>query len=189
VTALRRALWVAGAVLSSAPSCVANQHDEVAQPPANAAIETQKGELNESFFDHSFEVICSGPPEELAILGGVCGAKTRGLPAWETDAPYGAGAWIGTRSGPLFMVFAELPEGAGGEGDLRYAAFVVRRGAAENTAETLEQWKQGEPIVSGSVTTYEIRFDEACSDSWYAEGSFLWRSTMISFAWVAGMGC
>jgi hypothetical protein len=164
--------------------------DQVDSPPMNSAITNQAGA---SLPDQlSFTVTCEGPDDELTILGGICGAKTDFLGWSSTDAQSGMGMWVGPTDGPLFMVFNRLdyepPASKNVAAELQYAAYLVRKGMADDAVATLDQWSDGEPVTSGAVTTYDARFT-ACVDSWVAEGTFLWRSTTPSFAWRAAQGC
>jgi hypothetical protein len=166
--------------------------DEVESPPMNGSITNEARPLEPGCFSLPFEVSCEGPADELALLDGVCGAKTDFLSWSATDAPAGMATWIGPRKGPLFLVFNRLDrEPAASENvakELRYAAYFVRDGMADDVVATLEQWREGEPVKSGSVITFDAHFI-ACNMSWEAEGVFHWRSTSIAFAWTAAQGC
>jgi hypothetical protein len=166
--------------------------DEVESPPMNTAITNEARPLEPGCFTLPFEVACNGPDDELALLDGVCGAKTDFLSWSATDAPAGMAMWVGPRKGPLFLVFNRLDrEPSATENvarELRYAAYFVRRGMADDVVDTLEQWREGEPVKSGSVITFDAHF-EACRMSWEALGVFLWRSTTIAFSWTAAHPC
>jgi hypothetical protein len=166
--------------------------DDVDAPPVNASIHNEARPLVPGCYTLPFEVICDGPAEELALLDGVCGAKTDFLDWSRTDAPAGMGTWIGPRNGPLFLLFNRLEREPGEQEDvaeeLRYSAYFVNRGFSDDIVETLEQWHAGEGVKSGSVITFAARF-VACSMSWEGEGTFRWRSTTIEFAWTAAEPC
>lgn len=166
--------------------------DEVDAPPVNAAIKNEARPLVPGCFMLPFEVTCDGPAEDLALLDGVCGAKTDFLEWSSTDAPAGMATWIGPRSGPLLLLFNRLErepsEAENVAGELRYSAYFVKKGFGDDIVETLEQWHDGERIKSGSVVTFAARF-VACSMSWEGEGTFLFRSTTIEFSWTAAEPC
>ena len=166
--------------------------DQVESPPMNESITNKAHPLEPGCFTYQFEVRCDGPADELAVLDGICGAKTDFLNWAATDAPAGMGTWIGPRKGPLFLVFNRMDrEPAASENvatELRYAAYFVPHGMADDIVTTLNQWREGEPVKSGTVTTFAAQFLD-CKMSWEAEGKFLWRSTTIAFAWTAAKPC
>jgi len=182
--------WVAPLVLGL--GTVGCGDDEVESPPMNSSITNEARPLEPGCFTLPFEVSCDGPEDELALLDGICGAKTDFLDWSKTDAPAGMATWIGPRKGPLLLVFNRLDrEPDAGENvakELSYAAYFVRRGTADDDVETLNQWHDGEPVKSGSVVTFAAHF-VACNMSWEAEAVFHWRSTTIAFAWTAAEGC
>jgi hypothetical protein len=173
-------------------SAAACGEDAVESPPMNAAISNEARPLEPGCFTLPFEVRCDGPADELALLDGICGAKTDFLSWSATDAPAGMATWVGPRKGPLLLVFNRVDrEPSATENvakELRYAAYFVRQGMADDVVDTLEQWHTGEPVKSGSVITFDAHF-VACRMSWEAEGVFLWRSTTLSFAWTAAQPC
>lgn len=166
--------------------------DQVESPPMNASITNKAHVLEPGCFTYQFEVRCDGPAEELAVLDGICGAKTDFLSWAATDAPAGMGTWIGPRKGPLFLVFNRMdrePDASENVAEeLGYAAYFVRAGVADDIVSTLDQWRDGEPVQSGTVTTFDAHF-LACKMSWEAEGKFTWRHTTLAFAWTAAKPC
>jgi hypothetical protein len=160
----------------------------------NAAIENQPGTFGPSVNrELAFVVSCDGPADELRALGALCGARTDELGLSFTDAPSGMGLWIGPHDGPLFLLFNRLDHRAPApdideSDEVEYAAYVVYHGWAGNEVDTLGQWRDGESVSSGSVTTYGVTFG-GCSASWGGSGSFLWRSTTLSFYWSANYPC
>jgi len=166
--------------------------DDVDAPPVNTSITNQAMPLAPGCFKLPFEVTCDGPADELALLDGVCGAKTDFLEWSGTDAPAGMATWIGPRNGPLFLLYNRLEREPGEKEDvakeLRYSAFFVNQGFSDDAVATLEQWREGESVKSGEVITFAARFVE-CRMSWEGEGVFQWRNTSIAFAWTASEPC
>ncbi len=158
----------------------------------NRAIENQAQPREPGKPTLPYEVRCVGPEDELRLLGGVCGAPTLYLGWVRTDAPGGMGTSIGPLDGPFLMLFNRVerdpPPGENVAAELKYAAYFVQRGPGENSVDTLDQWKDGEAVRSGSLVTYRASFG-ACSESWVGEGSLLWRSTTLTFAWSALLPC
>lgn len=167
--------------------------DEQAEaPPANPRIENEAKDLPLDVSALPFEVTCQGPAEELKLLGAVCGTQTHDLGWWPTDAPGGMGMYIGPVGGPYLMLFGRVeyrpPSNKNVAAELKYAAFLVNRGAADDSAETLNQWRKGEPMSSGALVTYQA-YIGACSPGWMGEGTLQWRSTTLSLAWWSGLPC
>jgi hypothetical protein len=161
--------------------------DKVDSPPMNANISNTAGDVT-----LPLEVQCEGAPDDISQLGSLCGAKTMDLDWSDTDAPAGMATDVGSAQGPLLLIYDRLGYDPGSArnvaGELAYAAFISLRGSAKDSTTTLEEWKHAEPVTSGTVVTNEARF-VACNESWYAQGTFTWRSVTLSLAWVAGQAC
>jgi hypothetical protein len=161
--------------------------EEVESPPVNPSISNTQGGV-----EIPFEVSCTGPDDDMALLGDLCGISASNLDWFPTDAPAGMAMAIGPASGPLVLIFNRLEyEPAASQnvaGEIRYAAFVSLGGRADDAVDTLERWKQAEAVGAGTVVTELARFT-ACTGSWEARATLVWRSTTLDVAWIASQPC
>ncbi len=179
-----------GAFVAIAVLTLGCAKNEVDAPPVNAAI-TNQAATPGTEPDMPYHVACDGPSEDLAVLGAVCGADTNDLDWTKTDGP-GMAMAVGSIGGPMFMVYARSGYPSDYQADmsdrLGYSAYFVSLGRTGGDEALLNEWKSGEPVVAGSVLTFDARF-VACSEGWSGEGSFVFRSTTVSFAWMAIEPC
>ena len=157
--------------------------DDVPAPPANPAISNAAGSVT-----LPSRIECDGPAEELALLGKLCGTETA-LGTWMgTDAEKGMSTAFGSPEGPVLLLYNRLerdPGSANVAGEVKYSAYVL---LSVRSDDVLRSWSRAEPVSSGQVTSQLVRF-EACSASWFAEGTFTWRSTTLRLAWGASRPC
>jgi hypothetical protein len=181
--------WLRRAPVSAVLLAACNNPDEADPPPVNAAIATEAGART-----LPLAVRCTGPADELALLGDLCGSSSE-LLGWsntEIRGGEGFGTVVG-RGAARLMLFAEVdghPDDDDNVADrLAYAAYVVLdAGDPDGFVAQLEQWQDGEPVTSGHVRTELAEF-VACYESWIAEGTFVWRDTTIELGWTAVQGC
>jgi hypothetical protein len=178
--ALLGATWVFGVGCDSS---------RVNAPPVNTAISNTAGSVT-----LPFTVQCDGPADEVALLGGICGSGTSGLEWFLTDAPSGMATMIGPGSGPFFLLYDRVDHdpsvSANVAGQAHYAAFVfLQQEPSEASPETiLDGWIGAEAVSSGAVVTQQVDF-LACGGGWLGQGSFVWRTTKLTFAWSASELC
>jgi hypothetical protein len=153
----------------------------------NASISNTQGDV-----EMPFVVSCAGPDDEMSLLGDLCGISASSLDWLPTDAPAGMAIAIGPASGPLVLIYNRLEyEPAASRnvaGEIQYAAFVSLVGRADDAVDTLEHWKQAEAVGAGTVVTELARFT-ACTGSWEARATLVWRSTTLDVAWIAAQPC
>jgi len=70
-------------------------------------------------------------------------------------------------------------------GEVKYSAYVL---LSVGSDDVLRNWSRAEPVSFGQVTSETVSF-QACSASWFAEGTFTWRSTTLRMSWGAARPC
>lgn len=181
--------WLRLVPLSVVLLTACNDADLVDPPPVQAAITLEQGSRR-----LPLEVRCTGPDDELALLGDLCGSVSELLGASRIEVPRGDGLATSVGNDARLLIFARVdgrPEHDDNiAGRLAYSAYVVLDASdLDGAVASLEQWQDGEAVTSGHVRT-ERAFIVACDGSaWAAEGSFVWRKTTLELAWTAGIPC
>lgn len=160
-----------------------NPADDVPAPPPNAAISNTAGSVT-----LPSRIDCDGPADELALLGKLCGAATPGAVWKGTDAKKGMSTALGPEEGPRLLIYNQLNRDPGATNvaaDVQYSAYVLLSAGSDDA---LRSWPRAEPVSAGQVTSELVKF-EACSISWFAEGTFTWRSTTLRLSWGAARPC
>jgi hypothetical protein len=160
-----------------------NPSDDIPAPPPNADIANTAGSVT-----LPSRIDCDGPDDELALLGKLCGAATPDAVWIGTDAKKGMSTALGPERGPRLLIYNQLdrdPGGANVAAEVKYSAYVL---LSVGSDDALRSWSRAEPVSAGQVTTELVKF-EACSISWFAEGTFTWRSTTLRLSWGAARPC
>lgn len=166
-------------------------HELVEAPPVNPTIQNSSGEALQAS-----GVICEGPEDELALLGSLCEFDAAYETYWRgTDAAgEGMATSLGIDGDPMLIITAEIARStdtlANVAAEAEYAAFVVLETAPDSdVVSQLEQWRDGEAVDGGSVTTETLRFEACTGSTWVASGVFTWRNTTITVSWNAAQPC
>lgn len=161
--------------------------ERVDAPSSNAAIT-----VTSAASDRPYGIECDGPPDEVALLGALCGTELRGYGDPSSAITNVDGYGMGTRiapndggTGEAIYIFAEAPEAS--MSDVSYAAYVAVFGTRGGT---VEDWVYAEPVSEGEVAHESWTFDACTANPWAADATLLWRSTTIRVRFLAtGGGC
>jgi len=160
-----------------------NPNDDVPAPPPNPAISNVAGSVT-----LPSRIDCSGPADEVALLGKLCGAATPDAVWTGTDAKKGMSTALGPEQGPRLLIYNQLDRDPGVvnvAAEVKYSAYILLSAGSDDA---LRSWSKAEPVSGGQVTSELVKF-EACSTSWFAEGTFTWRSTTLRLSWGAARPC
>lgn len=150
-----------------ASGCIGSGPDPVAPPAANAAIVQSSVPLFDSAEVTTVE--CDGPADEVALLGGLCGADAFTASGYPLSGGWGRETDLGN----LELYVMGDPEDFS---TLEFAAFVTPSGGSR------------EPVTEGSVHV-TMASNTACSSSFTATATFLWRGTTIRVPWSSTVPC